>query len=347
MSHCKKIDENRSKLKTTVVGSFALDKTKQNMNAILDDQILLGLDFPGVPQLESMTSMFLQSLVDQECGIELDNGKFFIVDELVPPRYPVRIADLRYAKKYVERCGLHDRIDGFKVAVTGPFTLAERVNAGKTSAIFKEYHVIALAQIVNKIVHDFDKAGASIITVDEPVLDYGIGQYALNEECIIESLNIVFNGISRAITSVHVCGDIFSVNGPLLQLDNVDFLDHEFAYNPHNLKAYNKRVLEQYDKMIGLGCVITNIERALDLDILEGIRKGILSWKDAVETTHEIRKRIIKGIEQFGVENIAVVKPDCGFGGLKGCFAENIPHLITLKKLENMMSAVLSLRKES
>lgn len=336
-----KIMDLHGKLATTVVGSFPLDKTQANTNRVITDQIAIGIDFPGVPQLEDMNTMFLEPLVDQGCGVEFINNKPCIVGDLRIPRYPIATAGLRNAQKFLRNNGHQDSIKGMKVCVTGPFTLAEQIRVNGGSAIQKPYCVELLSQIVRKFVSDFDRYGADIITVDEPVLNFGISFFSLDDELILDCLNQVFKDITRSTSSIHVCGDVFCVNKLLLEVDKVDYLDHEFANNPSNLKGYTKIELERHDKMIGFGCIDTSIDPTL----YENIRRGIIPWRDAIESETEVRKRILAAIDRYGEENI-VVDPDCGFGSLKSYIPSDQAYLVTLEKLRKMTSVVKTLRKE-
>jgi 5-methyltetrahydropteroyltriglutamate--homocysteine methyltransferase len=70
---------------------------------------------------------------------------------------------------------------------------------------------------------------------------------------------------------------------------NVNVLDFEFANNPDNLDLLSRRDLT--GKMIGFGCVDNTT--------------------DQIESVHEIRKRIEKGVEIFDPK-IMLIDPDCG-----------------------------------
>ncbi len=172
-------------------------------------------------------------------------------------------------------------------------------------------------------------------------MNFAVSQFSIEEDLALKCLDTVFKGISKAVPSLHVCDDIFSVAKFLLQLDNVAYLDYDFASSPENLMVFTKQDLERYDKMVGYGCLTT----ILDPILLEDIRRGNVSWQEAVETENEIKARIIKAIDRYGVENI-VVDPDCAFGNLKLAIPSEIAYSITLAKLKRMMDAVKNLRKE-
>ena len=330
-----------AKLKTTIVDSFPLDKTQANMEKIIDDQISLGIDFPIVPQLEDMSMMFLEPLAEQNCGIEIKNGITHVIGELFPPREPIVLPELIWTKNFIKKAGFQTKIDGIKVYVTGPFTLAYFIKIADMPALLMPDIVEKIAHIIKKIVYDIDKEGVAIVTIYEHILNFAIAQFAIEENFALKCLDIVFKGVSKAIPSIHVCDEIFSITKLLLQLDNVLYLDHDFVNNPDNLKAYTKQDLERYDKMIGYGCLAS----VFDPLLLEDIRRGKVSWQLAVETEKDVRSRILKAANRYGIENL-IIDPDCALGNLKFAIPSHIAYNITVAKLKNMMDAAKNLRKE-
>jgi 5-methyltetrahydropteroyltriglutamate--homocysteine methyltransferase len=341
MTQQRNSSDLHGKLKTSVVDSLPLDKTQANMERIVDDQISLGIDFPIVPQLEDMSLMFLEPLAEQNCGIEIKNGITRVIGDLIPPIEPFVLPELIWTKNYMKNAGFQNKIDGIKIYITGPFTLAYFIKIADMPALLMPDIVEKLAYIIKKIVYDIDKEGVAIITIYEHILNFAIAQFAIEEDFALKCLDIVFKGVSKAIGALHVCEDVFSVAKLLLQLDNVVYLDHDFVSSPENLVAYKKQDLEQHDKLIGYGCVATSIDPLL----LDSIRRGEVPWEKAVETEGEVKARILKAIDRYGVENI-IIDPDCAFGNLKFAVSSEIAYSITLAKLKSMMAATKALRKE-
>ena len=334
-------EDLHGKLKTTIVDSFPLKKTQENMKQVLDDQISIGIDYPAIPQLEDMNFMFLEPLAEQNCGIEVKNGNAYVIGDLIPPQQPIAFSELLWAKNYINNADLQSKIDGLKLYVTGPFTLAYSLKIAEMPALLMPDIVEKLANIVSKIVQFYDKEGVGIITIYEHILNFAIAQFSIEEDFALKCLDIVFKRISKAIPSVHVCDEIFSVAKLLLQLENVVYLDHDFASSPENLMAYKKQDLETYDKMIGYGCLTS----VLDPLLLENIRRGKVPWQHAVETEKDVRSRILKAINRYGVENL-IIDPECAFGNLKFAIPSEIAYSITLAKLKSMVDATKTLRKE-
>jgi 5-methyltetrahydropteroyltriglutamate--homocysteine methyltransferase len=341
MKQQKNSSDLHGKLKTTIVDSFPLDKTLTNMKQIFNDQISLGIDFPMVPQLQDMSLMFLDPLAEQNCGIEIQNGITQVIGDLIPPSESFILPELIWTKSHLKSSGFQDKIDGIKIYITGPFTLAYFIRIADMPALLMPDIVEKLAHIIKKIVYDIDKEEVAIITIYEHILNFAIAQFAIEEDFALKCLNTVFKGISKAVSALHVCDDIFSVAKLLLQLDNVVYLGHDFVSSPENLMAYKKKDLEKYDKMIGYGCLAS----VLDPLLLAEIRRGNTPWQEAVESEKEINTRIMKAIDRYGVENL-VINPDCSFGNLKHAIESKIAYSIMKAKLKNMVAATKAIRKD-
>jgi 5-methyltetrahydropteroyltriglutamate--homocysteine methyltransferase len=325
-------------LKTSVIGSFPLKHSVENIRRVLADQIEAGINFPCYGQLQDMNLMFLEPLAREGCGIEVIKGEAWVTGELKPPQGAIAMEPVELAKQYLRENPCAD-VDGLKVPVTGPITLASVVKVSKDHAALEYPDFIAgFSEIVARIAEEYDKAGAGIITLDEPSLGYA-GWLGIEPDTIIEALNRVIKVVKKAIPSIHVCGDISGISGKLLQT-NAKLLEHSFTGYPGNLRAYSKVALEKADKMIGLGCVTSLPEPQLLLDIKEG--KAELS--KAVETVEEVEKLILEGGKRFGLERLLIV-PDCGFGGMRGYFKDDTGQQIAIRKLKNMVTAARRVRE--
>jgi 5-methyltetrahydropteroyltriglutamate--homocysteine methyltransferase len=117
-------------------------------------------------------------------------------------------------------------------------------------------------------------------------------------------------------------------------------LDHEFASIPQNIIMYTRNDLESAQKIIGYGCVETNMEPALLIEIQ---KDG--DWSKVVEPVDVIKKRILEAIHQWGRENI-ILDPDCGFGGLRGYIRGNLTEDSLLKICSNKLANMVQAKKE-
>ncbi|MEM4699752.1 MAG: hypothetical protein QXT74_02220 [Candidatus Nezhaarchaeales archaeon] len=333
------LEELVGELRTTVIGSFPLPHSYENMARAIRDQVEVGIDYPCYGQLLDMNLMFLEPLAEQGCGFEVRGGEVWLVDEPRPPPRPVALELLEYALRYLSESGLADRVLGVKVPVTGPVTLSSVVRVTESYRVV-DYPdlVLAVADVVAEIARQYDEAGAKLITIDEPALPYAI-QAGLEEGDALEALERAAKGISRAIPSLHCCGYVGPAAQVLLQC-RVPVLSLAFKAEPRNLEAYSKRDLEAYDKVVGLGCVDSNPDPSLMMDIAAGRRP----WTSAVEGVEEVEAFIERAGRRLGLERL-LIHPDCGFAGLRGYFKDDTGQLIAKEKLRSMVEAARRLRR--
>ncbi|MHA1148759.1 MAG: hypothetical protein ACTSR8_11025 [Promethearchaeota archaeon] len=335
---------------TTVVGSFPFFKnTKENMIRAFDDEINIGIDYPCYPQLVNMNAQFLSPLSNIIEPLEEIGENFFLTDDFKVPDEPVALEYGQFIIDFLnERPYLKELIKGTKACLTGPFTLAseiilkEKVAQGINAKIFKEARGVMVDWIVDKCAEIMKKIGAAynemnidIISMDEPMLGLLVGRkiWFHQEDFIIKTLNKALSGIKK-LPSIHVCGRVSpNLRDILLQTD-VKIMDHEFRTNEMNFKIFEKKHFEDTDKYIAMGTVETAVAPKEGGDV-----------KDYVESIDFLKSFIKKGIEHFGKDNL-VIKPDCGFGALKGTFNnESMAYEITIRKLNNLVLALKEFKK--
>jgi 5-methyltetrahydropteroyltriglutamate--homocysteine methyltransferase len=340
---------NLNPLDTTVVGSFpTLPFYKVNHDfppytptvpegePYIDDPFLpgifrslklqqdAGIDYPSYGQPQDMCSMFLGSLV----GHGLDNAHGFqVVDDIeIPPTIPA-IEYLQVSKRY-------SSAKGFKMPLTGPITLAASLKVGSKAAIEYPEVVEQLARFVGFVAHAYDRGGASIISVDEPSLVYAL-YVGMDPELCTEMINIALKPITHAVPSIHACGQLNANTTDILLATTARILDHEFAFIPQNMTAYSRDQLESQEKLLGYGCVVSNVEPT---HLIEIQKDG--DWRKVVESKKTIKKRIDEAIARWGKENL-ILDPDCGFGGMKGyirgLLTEDTAMRICFEKLKIMV----------
>lgn len=336
---------NELAMKTAVVGSVPLDLSDEVIRQVVRDLVEVGLDFVNYPQGD-MHAMFLEPLV--EAGqIEMRKKLYFIEDDFTPPP-TIASSIVKPVNLMVEELeamtasGVRPR-----ACVTGPFTLMTHMrleDVQKDSPwnlvdIFKNYPKLAenIVTYVNMIVKEYAKH-CDIVSIDEPLLGLLVGKrntiFDLQldmpaEEAIqmiIGRLNRAIEGID-AIPSIHVCGEISPLLRDLLLDTNVEIVDHEFRSSPNNFELFDRNILESKGKMLAFGTLQT-MYGGEGVDIF-------------VESIEDLQNWIQRGIDLFGAENI-LIKPDCGFGPLKGAFPGDQPYQIVLQKLRNMVEAVRS-----
>ena len=176
---------------TTVVGSLPLNNTLKNMERGLKAQIDAGIEYPCYPQLVPMIDQFLDPIVEMNIGLVKRKGRFYLEsDHLELPKDP-------FAQEYGEfmvdffknNPDYRNRVKGWKACLTGPFTLASEIIVPKdtvpepkislfkdTTAILSYDMVMELAKMMSRIAAEYDKMGADIISMDEPMLGIIVGR---------------------------------------------------------------------------------------------------------------------------------------------------------------------------
>lgn len=325
-------------LKTTVVGSFPLEQSDENMRRVLSDQVEAGINFPCYGQLLDMNLMFLKPLAEENCGIEIIDGVAWIAGDLKVPKKRITLELLKFAQDYFRK-NPSKEVDGIKVPITGPITLSSVTKVSENHlAVEDPNYILDFCKIVVELAKWYDKAGAGMIMVDEPSLGYAL-RLGINQEVLVKAINEPMKAIKSAMPSIHVCGDVSTVRDILIQSE-APILDHSFKDFPANLKYYSKDILEKNDKMIGFGCVSTNPDPKLMLNI----NAGKARWTKAVESADEVEKLILEGGKRFGLERL-IVNPDCGFGGWKQYFKDDMGQIIATEKLKTMTEAARRVRK--
>jgi methionine synthase II (cobalamin-independent) len=328
---------------TTVVGSWPLNDTYDNMLKVFNDLIQMGIDFPCYPQLLSMTYQFLSPLSKIIPQLKEINGKFHLYGEFEIPKQPIALEYGQFILNFFNKHQhLRESIKGTKACLTGPFTLTfetilkNDLAKGIKPVIFEEPRAVMVDWIVDKFAESlkgigtvYNDMGINIISMDEPILGLLIGRKILfhSEDFIIKIINKAISGI-KGLSSVHVCGRISPYLRDILLKTEVKILDHEFSTNEQNFKIFEKKHFQETDKFLALGTVQSKFVPSDSKNI-----------NDYVEDLEFLKKYIKKGIEQYGRENL-FIKPDCGFLPLKDSFGENDGYEIAIRKVKNMVLAL-------
>ena len=323
-------------VKTTYVGSFPLDYSRENIVKILKDVEKIPIDYPCYPQLKDFIKQFLEPIASENIGIEYKEGKFFLVDELKTLDKPIATEALEITVNYFKNKAT---IEGIRACVTGPFTLASQIIVpGKgrglgfrNTALAELTFVEKLAEILANICKYYAELGATWVNVDEPVLSIIVGRkkimYGYSEDQIVEILNKVIDKVRSKITGIHVCGSISPLLRNTLLMTEFKLLDHEFKGTPSNIDIFERNIIEKYNKKLSFGC--------------------ISSKKATIEKIDDVINFIEKAFEKIGSENIEFIKPDCGFKGLKtACGSSEEAYKIALEKLKVLKKVKDSINKK-
>ncbi|MHA1371016.1 MAG: hypothetical protein ACTSWN_14870 [Promethearchaeota archaeon] len=332
---------------STVVGSFPLKDTAVNFERALIDQVEVGVTIPCYPQLVDMIEQFYKPLSELIDNIYFKDGEFHLIGDLDFPKEPIA---LEYGKKAMEIIDAHAelkaRIHGLKACFTGPFTLCANLilddedrARGLRPLLFREprAHLLGefverVARYVAKITQCYRDMGFKIVSIDDPFLCQMVGRRRVlfhDADFIIKMINIASKYL-KDTGSLHVCGILSPKLRDILLETEIRYLDHEFKTCPDNFELFDKKILEAHNKILAFGTIKTNPVPERDKDP-----------RSCVENINEIAMHLKKAKERFGEENL-IIKPDCGFSGMRAFDAleDGLGYQLTLEKLRNMNLAI-------
>ncbi|MDH5807043.1 MAG: hypothetical protein QXW62_00490 [Candidatus Methanomethylicaceae archaeon] len=236
-------------------------------------------------------------------GFRVIDEKSEIIGKIKPPESTPILNDLIFAKNLAMNKA------EIKGIVTGPVTMVffSELSPDAPYSGFRDpklYEDIAEALAVE--IEFYEKIGIKYFQIDEPSFSLGapldIGK---------KVLKTMLSGI-KGERALHVCGNLRRSFGEIVKIDEYEILCVSFKDFVSNFDIIERKVIEDYSKKIGFGCVST---MNTNIDSIESI------------------KRILKkGLEKYGKENIAWIHPDCGLRA----FSRNV----AFSKLKNMVIAI-------
>ncbi|MEM4047789.1 MAG: methionine synthase [Zestosphaera sp.] len=325
-------------MRSSHVGSFPLEYSLQNVKRVLEDLAFLGVDVPSYPQLRGFVDIYVSPLV--EAGVVSRAGNFMKVDPSVLSTQVIKnfqVPEAEFSIRLVREAGLV--FSELRAPVTGVFTLASRLylstdstDLSSTILASKELVEGFLSGYVSRFVRYLASLGFGIVFLDEPLLGLMIGSrknlFNYSDDEIIEILESVVAVAGEAEIGIHVCGRIHRRLLELLaRTDKVRYLSFEFHDNPRNLEVLDKKILEEYDKIVSPGVVSSRIPVVEDYD--------------------EVLELLKKVYEKCG-GRIDLVSADCGFAGLKGSLGDQEKeYKLSLSKIEKIVRVVKMFEKQN
>ncbi|MCQ5373653.1 MAG: methionine synthase [Candidatus Methanomethylicia archaeon] len=292
-------------MKTTVIGSYPV--VGEGLEAIknaVKDQLDAGIEIISDGQTrKDMVCYF----ADHIPGFKVEDEKAKIVGRIRPPEETPVVEDLIFAR---ELAGSRAEV---KAIITGPVTMVffSELTPEAPYAGFRDerlYEDVSAALAVEAEI--MQKSGFLKVQIDEPSFSIGapmnIGRKVL--EAIVSDL--------KGVKALHVCGNLRRAFKEIVKIEGFDVLSFSFKDNVSNFDNVERKLLEDYSKRLGVGCVSTMSPEAEDVE--------------------SIKKVLSRALELYGVENIEWVHPDCGLRSLKRDEA--------FTKLKNMVTAAKELR---
>lgn len=297
----------------------------------LEDQAELGVTYPVLPQLRDFVLMYIEPLIAKGVVSVEPTGYVLRGDPLsVEPETP---EDLVAAADLAADLGLR-----YRVPFTGPFTIASRVALPKgrpgdviSSVLSSREALEPLLEYVREMAREvYSSIRGHVYCVDEPVLSVIVGSrsvmfgYSLEE--LAKALDSVLERFRAPLRGVHVCARLPPLlKKILLNLRNANFLDHEHSDVPGNRAYYTREELARSEKSLGFGVVS--------------------SKNPKVERKEDVEQLAREALERYG-DRLAFLKPDCGFGGLKGYLKGREYEEVVLKKIKVMVEVASGLLRE-
>ncbi|WP_342679708.1 methionine synthase [Methanofollis sp. UBA420] len=223
-----------------------------------------------------------------------------VIGRIEPPDKPLTVADTKYA------LSKHPKVKGI---ITGPSTLAHGLRIETPAYRGRDEVVLDLAQALATEARALQAAGVTMIQIDEPIFSTGAADLGVGRQAVD-----LITSVLRIPSCLHVCGNLESAIDDILKIQ-VSVLDFEFSENRENLEILSTKDLK--GRPVGYGCVA--------------------SADPGVESMEAIEKRIERGIDVFGAENM-LIDPDCGLRMLE--------RDVAYEKLSAMVKAAAVLRAE-
>lgn len=321
-------------IRTSHVGSFPLDYSRENVSTIMRDLRSIGIDAPPYPQLRSFIDIYLQPLVDEDV-VRTKDGFYFINIDRVDDIRKIKPKVLE-AEDAVEALRKYDlEFKWLRAPVTGVFTLASRlyveedIGRGLYATLLSRKNLVRdiLAPYIRSFVEYLLGLGYNIVFLDEPILGVIVGKRRIilgyTEDFIADTINYLLKNVNVE-RGIHVCGRI---SGKLFELlasiESLNILNFEFYDTRENLDIIEYGILEKYDKLLAPGIVSAK--------------------KPFVEEPDKIRK-LLNEVYRLAGGRIDLVSGDCGFAGLKDTLDDPLEtYRISIEKLKRIVSIVREL----
>ena len=296
------------------------------------DKLNAGLDVANYPQFRDMSRMFL-GMID---GVEKAKDGYMETKTLSLRPEESHIPEVSAIKENSQQ--IYERIsESFqvKVCVTGPYTLSS-LFIYRDKEIFSRVGEM-ISQIVENNLFNGKYGSVSLVAIDEPIFglldDPLIDRGSEGRKHLQKAWESIFHranskGIQTCIHLHNTADELFWDVEPLNIIEShVD--------DPIYQTKKTKKLLESTDKFLKASVCITDFDRLIresittasqqkmsELTINEKIaeawrrvKSGNLDSKVFLESDRLMKKRLIKIVNQFGVDRILYAGPECGLGG--------------------------------
>jgi len=291
-----------------------------------------GILVPNYPQFRDMSNMFL-SMTDgvekvkggyMETGpLSLQNGK-----GILPEVEAIR----KHSQDFYEKLSRQFKV---RISITGPYTLASQF-LYKDKRIFGRLGNV-LAQIMASNVFSNKYGSVSLVALDEPV--FGLIDDPLMDRGsdARENLRKAWELILEKASSknARTCLHIHNTRDELFwEIKSLDILETH-RNDPLYEAKRTKKLLESTDKNLNASITATDFDELIRNYLIATSQQKMSetainerigeTWKNIkeekvnpvtfLESTDSMQKRLIKLIENFGLNRISFSTPECGLKG--------------------------------
>jgi 5-methyltetrahydropteroyltriglutamate--homocysteine methyltransferase len=294
-------------IKTTVIGSIpVVGEGTEAIRTAVNDQLEAGIDVISDGQTrKDMVAYY----ADHIPGFKVEDGRTQIVGRIKPPEETPVSKDLIFAKNLAK-----GRAE-VKAIITGPVTMVFFSELSPTAPYrgFRDealYRDMAEALAVEADL--IQREGFFYFQIDEP--SFSIGAPMSLAKAAIEK---TISGI-KGTKALHACGNLKRTFADIVKIDGLDVLSFAFKDYVSNFDTVGRRVIEDYSKRLGVGCVSSLENKVEDVDTIRGV--------------------VRKALDVYGVDNVAWIHPDCGQRALE--------REAVRSKLKNMVLALKGMEAE-
>lgn len=294
-------------IRTTVIGSHpVVGEGVEAIKKAVNDQLEAGINIISDGQTrKDMVAYY----ADHIPGFKVEEGRSYIVGKVSPPEETPVPKDLLFVKKMAG-----DRAE-VKSVITGPVTMVFFSELGP-SAPYKGFRDEALYRDVSEALameaELTQKEGLFKLQIDEPSFSIGAPMSLAKE-----ALERTIAGI-KGIKALHVCGNLKRSFTDIVKIEGFDVLSFAFKDSVSNFDTVQRRLLEDYSKKLGVGCVSSSENKVEEVDTIRGV--------------------VQRALDVYGVDNIAWIHPDCGLRSLEREAVKS--------KLKNMVLALNGMESE-
>ncbi len=296
------------------------------------DKLRVGIDVPNYPQFRDMSRMFL-GMID---GVEKAKDGYMETGILSLRTEESCIPEVSVVKENSQQ--IYERISKpfqVKVCVTGPYTLSS-LFVYRDKEIFSRVGEM-ISQIVENNLFNRKYGSVSLVAMDEPIFglldDPLIDRGSEGREHLRKAWESIFyransKGIQTCIHLHNTADELF------WEIESLNVIESHVD-DPIYQTGKTKELLESTDKFLKASVCITDFDRLIRENITtasqqkmreliinekiaeawRGVKSGNLDSKAFLESDRLMKKRLIKIVNQFGVERILYAGPECGLGG--------------------------------